>query len=184
VCVETGLPIFEPSCGMGHISNVLQNNPFFQFSVVVQDLFTSFVTEHKDYLSTADPLYSFLITNPPFCLKYEFLLKAFQSGKPFAMLLPLLCYTTVKGSKLFENYPLAIFAFRRNVVFEHEGRKTAYSGMAWFVGNMGPQKDYVRIQYIDNLDPTDDSDDSFSTVGQDDIDVITFAITGTDIEEV
>ena len=69
-------------------------------------------------------------------------------------------------------------------MFEHEGRKTAYSGMAWFVGNMGPQKDYVRIQYIDNLDPTDDSDDSFSTVGQDDIDVITFAITGTDIEEV
>ena len=182
--VDTGLPLFEPACGMGHISNVLQNNPFFQFSVIVQDLFTSFVTEHLDYLKTADPSYSFLITNPPFCLKYEFLEKAFLSGKPFAMLLPIACYFTVRGSALFEKYPLAIFAFRRNVVFEHNGRKTAYNGMAWFVGNMGDKQDFATIRYIDTLDLNEGDDESFSTIGQDDIDVISFAITGQDVEEV
>ena len=169
---------------MGNISNVLRENPYHKFKVVVQDLYTSFVTEHKDYLTTLDPLYSFLITNPPFCLKYELLEKAFLSGKPFAMLLPIACYFTVRGSVLFEQYPLAIFAFRRNVVLEHDGRKTAYSGMAWFVGNLGDKMDYATIRYIDTLDLKEDDDESFSTIGQDDIDVISFAITGQDNEEV
>ena len=184
IFIETGLPVFEPACGMGNISNVLRENPFYKFNVVVQDLYTSFVTEHKDYLTTLDPLYSFLITNPPFCLKFEFLEKAFLSERPFAMILPILCYFTVRGSALFEKYPLAIFAFRRNVVFEHNGRKTAYSGMAWFVGNLGEKKDFATIQYIDALDLNEGDDESFSTIGQDDINVISFAITGADIEEV
>lgn len=183
--IETGLPIFEPACGMGHISEVFRDNPYFQFDVIVQDLYTSFVTEHKDYLSTLDPLYSFLITNPPFCLKFEFLEKAFLSGKPFAMLLPIACYFTVRGSALFEEFPLAIFAFRRDVVFEHNGEKIAYNGMAWFVGNLGDKVDYATIRYIDSLDKKqDDDDESFSTVGQDDIDVRFFVITGQDVEMV
>jgi len=117
-------------------------------------------------------------------LKFEFLEKAFLSGKPFAMLLPFACYFTDRGSALFERYPLAIFAFRRNVVFEHEGKRSAYTGMAWFVGNIGELQDHATIRYIDSLNPEEDEDDSFSTVGQDEIDVISFAITGTDTEVV
>lgn len=84
---------------------------------------------------------------------------------------------------MFEKYPLAIFGFRRNVVFDHNGRKTAYNGMAWFVGNLSVKESYARLQYVDSLELTDGDDESFSTIGQD-TEVIGFQIVGGDLEEV
>ena len=88
--------MFEPACGIGHISNVFKG---YNYEVIEQDLY---VPHNIDYLASEDPEYSFLITNPPYALKYQFLKKAFESNKPFAMLLPATCFFTVIGLKMFD----------------------------------------------------------------------------------
>jgi hypothetical protein len=163
------LPVFEPACGLGHISKVVRE---YGYNVIEQDLYTDYVSQHIDYLNSIDPLYGILITTPPASRMFEFLFKAFLSGKPFAMLLSIKAYFTVTGSSMFEEYPLAILAFRRNIVFQHNGRPTHVSGMAWFIGNMTPKSDYngvVQMKYIDmlNVPHGEEDDESFSIVGQD-----------------
>ena len=78
-------PLFEPSCGIGHISNVPKA---YNYKVIKQELYTDYVTHHIDYLASEYPEYCSLITYPPYSLKYPFLKNAFESNKPFAMLLP------------------------------------------------------------------------------------------------
>eukprot|EP01036_Dinobryon_divergens_P036305 gene36305-47245_t len=106
--------VFEPSCGQGHIANVLMEQGF--HTIIQRDLYT--VPEHHDdYLNTEDPDYDILITNPPFCCKYEFLEKAYASKKPFAMLLPMDTFTTLHGHNIFSVHGVFIGAFYRRVQF-------------------------------------------------------------------
>lgn len=143
------MPIFEPACGDGRISKVLKH---MGYAVIEQDLYSDYVSVHIDYLTSTDPAHCFLITNPPFILKFLFLKKAFESGIPFAMLLPITCFTTVLGSELFEKYSLKVYAFRRCVQFTHDGQESGFTDMAWFVGNIGEKKPFFELYYIDNLD--------------------------------
>ncbi len=145
----------------------------YNFPVIEEDKFSSYVQVKKDYLTSIDPSYSFLITHPPLPNKYLFLEKAFKSGKPFAMLLPILTMSTIVGSRLFEAYPLVILAFRRNVVFEINERTTHFH-MAWFCGNMGEKSTFFNMAYIDSVDETDDEDISFSVSGQDAVEALYF----------
>ena len=42
-----------------------------------------------------------------------------------------------------------------------------FHSMGWFVGNIGPKKDFIEFRYIDNDSAELDTDDGFSIVGQD-----------------
>ena len=174
VFIGKRLPIFEPACGVGHISKVCRE---FGFTVIKQDLYSDYVSEHIDYLNSDDPLYGFLITNPPYGdEKFKFLLKAFRSGLPFAMLVSMSCLGTIRGSDMFNRYPLMIFMFRRAIKFDHDGRPAIFTNMAWFVGNVrGRTEDgFMLMRYIEDysIEITQDESDivslhnSFSDVDQ------------------
>ena len=150
-----GLPILEPACGDGRISKVLKD---MGYAVIEQDLYSNYVSQHIDYLTSTDPAHCFLITNPPYILKFLFLKKAFESGIPFAMLLPFTCFTTVMGSELFEKYSLKIYAFRRCLNFTHDGQESVFHDMAWLVGNVGEKRPFFELYYIDHLDKKLDQD--------------------------
>ena len=85
------------------------------------------------------------------------------------MLLPFTCLGTVIGSEMFDHYPLVVLLFRRNIMFEHDGKKTAFANMAWFIGNVqGKTEDgFIKVRYIDDLEPDNFEDESFSIIGQD-----------------
>ena len=107
-------------------------------------------------LPEEDPEYSVLITNPPFKYKYQFLEKAFKSGKPFAMILLITCLCTVVGSALFEHYPLSVFSFCKQVPFDHDGTLPMFKDIAWFVDNLFPKHgDFIPFSYIDNIESDD-----------------------------
>ena len=157
--------MFKQACGIGHISNVIKG---YNYEVIEQDLYTDYVPHHIDYLASEDPEYSFLITNPPYALKYQFLKKAFESNKPFAMLLPATCFFTVIGSKMFEQNRLVIFAFRRAINFIHNDKPTTFTDMAWFVGNLFPKLDEgIIFTYIDEFEANKEDEDSFSIFHED-----------------
>ena len=142
--------------------------------MVESDKYSSYIEEKQDYLTAIDPPYSFLITHAPLPLKFQFLRKAFLQGHPFAMLIPGLSVYSIIASRLFETYPVAILAFRRNVVFEINGSKVHFH-MAWIIGNLGERSRFISFGYIDSVDDnTEEDDDSFSTLGQEDVESVYF----------
>ena len=123
---------YEPACGNGSISKVLKE---MGASIVIErDLYT--MDLKTNYLTVEDPNYDVLITNPPFCLKYEFSLKALQSKKSFVLLLPITILTTKKWIKMFSMEKIMVI-FLTKCSFLHDGKWERKYDSCWVLGNVG-----------------------------------------------
>ena len=72
--------------------------------------------------------------NPPFCLKRQFITKAYESGKPFLAFVPLACVGTVSMASI-----LALHGCELNIIvgqpkFLHNGRWINIGEMVWIAG--------------------------------------------------
>ena len=149
---DKSLTVCEPACGGGAISTILkerwENN-----LVSAYDIETDFLLETSNY--------NYVVTNPPFSLAHEFILKAKSVAKnKFAFLLPL---SYLHGKKRFDQiysdkkYPLKkVYVFTRYPMLGEELREdgkytTGMMVYAWFVW----EKNYSgepTISWIDNND--------------------------------
>lgn len=142
--------ILEPACGNGAITKVL-----FEIyrDVVGQDIEKDFLKETTQYDN--------IITNPPFSLALEFVVKAKQLCKDkIALLLPI---TYLNGKKRYEQvwqdkeFPLArVYIFTRyawltadDVRDDGKYESHGLNSLAWFVWQKH-YKDQPVIKWIDN----------------------------------
>jgi len=79
-----------------------------------------------------------IVTNPPYSKKTEFLKRAYELGKPFALLLPLAALEGVERGKLFRKYGIELIVFDRRVEFMNKGR--VWFPVAWFCWKLLPEK--------------------------------------------
>ena len=98
--------ILEPSCGEGHMSEVLKAHGY---EVVSRDLADRGYGEVADFLS-ADNRYWLgdIVTNPPYAFAQQFVEKALQivqEGSKVAMFLKLTFLEGKGRARLFKNYP-------------------------------------------------------------------------------
>ena len=138
-------PIWEPACGRGDISRVLEEAGHV---VVSTDLIDRGYGEPKrDFLFESESLAPNIITNPPFKLSEEFVRKSLTltTGK-VAMLLRLAWLEGKQRRELFETTPLArvwVFSGRLNMQRGeiHNGGSGGMMAFAWYVwehGHEGP----------------------------------------------
>lgn len=128
----------EPACGGGHMSMPLAE--YFR-SVTSSDAFEYGFGEVKEFLSSDYPVGSFdwVITNPPFKLAEEFVLKSLPiANEGVAMLVRTVFLESVgRYNRLFKNNPPAIFAQFVERVPMVKGRldqkATTATGYAWLV---------------------------------------------------
>jgi len=145
------LTICEPACGAGAIVKVLKENTD---NVVAYDIEKNFLTETKQY--------EYIITNPPFSIAQEFILKAKQvAKKKFALLLPL---SYLHGKKRFDEiysdrtYGLEkVYVFTRYPMLGESLREdgkynTGMMVYAWYVWTNG----YSGLPIVDWLDNNED----------------------------
>lgn len=136
--------IWEPACGDGAISNVLEAAGY---RVVSSDLVDRGYGETGiDFLMEWHPRAPNIITNPPFKLAVPFVRKSLElySGK-IAMLLKIAFLEGVGRAELFATSPLArVHVFSQRLAFvpggTAEARKLDGGGMmafAWFVWQHG-----------------------------------------------
>lgn len=94
--IHTGQTVWECACGEGAISNVLRDHAIRVWETDIQ--------KGQDFLKyeMQEP-FDWIITNPPFCLAEDFIRKAFQYEKPFAMLLKAQYWHSAKRRKLFQD---------------------------------------------------------------------------------
>ena len=104
------------------------------FQVIKRDLFT--LNEKHDYLISNDSEYDVLITNPPFVYVREFLFKAFNTGKPFIMLIDINLLSTKAGFQLINAFQYSVEIVVPTPEFFHNGKWTkCISSCAWLFGN-------------------------------------------------
>lgn len=127
--------IWEPACGNGAISKVLETHGF---QVRSSDLIDRGYGEGGQDFLISDEKADNIITNPPFKLAEEFIWKSLASttGK-VAMLCKLQFLEGAKRRKLFETTPLArVHVFSKRIKMARNGIDNYGASMlcfAWFV---------------------------------------------------
>jgi len=143
--------ICEPACGDGAIVKVLKEKTD---NIIAYDIEKNFLSETEHY--------EYIITNPPFSIAYEFILKAKKIvNNKFALLLPL---SYLHGKKRYDDiycdkkYPLKkIYVFTRYPMLGEKLREdgkynTGMMVYAWFIF----EKNYEGPSTIDWIDNNSD----------------------------
>ncbi len=140
--------IWECACGEGDISKVLEFN---NYDVISSDLIDRGYGDQLDFLESNITVDN-IITNPPFKLALDFVLKSKKLGrKKIAMFLKTVWLESESRYEMFQDkeFPLkTVYQFSKRVTLYKEGIKMKNSGMisyAWFVWD----RDYVGKPYIE-----------------------------------
>jgi hypothetical protein len=133
-------PIWEPACGDGAISKVLEEAGY---QVVSSDLVDRGYGENRrDFLMEYRPEAPNIITNPPFKMATDFARKALSltTGK-VAILGRLAFLEGAERKELYDEYPPArVWVFSKRLTMFRRGEATDGTGMvafAWFVWDHG-----------------------------------------------
>lgn len=136
--------IWEPACGAGHISKVLEKAGY---DVISSDLIYRGYGEKEslDFLEYKDQIEDDIITNPPYSLAQEFVEKSLEITKPGAKIAMLLKIQFLEGkarAKLFKKYPpKVIYVFSERQVCAKNGEFEKIKGSAvcyaWFIWEKG-----------------------------------------------
>lgn len=103
----SGDAIWEPACGDGAMSKVLEDYGFNVFSSDIRD--SGYGISNIDFLNRIDaaPICKAVITNPPFNLSEQFIKTAIKHAPVTAMLLKSQYWHAQRRFELFNKYPPA-----------------------------------------------------------------------------
>ena len=124
--------IWECACGKGNLVEGLKELGF--------DCFGTDINQGReiDFVQWVDDCipdkvsFDCIITNPPFSLKQEFIEKCYELKKPFALLLPLTTFETLKRQKLFRDNGIQVIFFDKRIKFETPSGRSGKSSSPWF----------------------------------------------------
>ena len=151
--------IREPACGDGAISNTLEMN---HHIVLSSDLYDrgygiagiNFLNETHEFYKGKEWKYD-LITNPPFSLANQFILKAYSLPvRKIAFLMKLTALEGKVRSEILEFTQLSrihVFRTRINMYPEKDKERSKNGGMiafAWFIWNRSQQQDKSKAPEI------------------------------------
>lgn len=126
--------IYEPCCGMGHITKVLENSGYTVESTDLRD--RGFGTPNVDFLNETKPRDN-IITNPPYKGAIKFIAKACEiAEQKVALLLPLRYLEGVERGDFYSHTPPArVWVFKRRIAMLKGGEDSgqALMAFAWFV---------------------------------------------------
>lgn len=143
--LNRGWRIWEPAAGEGNIAARLRLDGY---TVTASDLLTG-----QNFFDYSPPGWDCLVTNPPYSIKYDWLGRCYQLGKPFALLMPLETMGAAKGQILLAEYGVEVILLNRRVNFKMPGRGYTGGGAqfptAWFTWGLGigRQLSYGAINY-------------------------------------
>lgn len=122
--------IWECASGHGYIAKYLSKNGF---NVIATD-----VPEYNFLTYEPEEHYDYIITNPPYSIKNDFLKRAYELKKPFAFLLPLSALESNTRQQLYAKYGLDILLMNARIDFKTPSGEGSGSwfATAWFTHMM------------------------------------------------
>lgn len=135
--------VWEPAQGEGHLLSAIEKYN----RVCGTDILTG-----DDFFETTNPSWKWdcIVTNPPFSIKYKWIQRCYDFGKPFALLLPLETLGAATAQMNFERYGVEIIVLNRRVNFKMPNKgwdSSAQFPVAWFTHglNLGGQITYGKL---------------------------------------
>lgn len=129
--------IYDPCSGLSHLVKPFKLRGM---TVIEGDLiqYSDRITIVENFLTSTFSDYDLCITNPPFCLKHEWLGKLIASNKPFAMLAPLNMMVTVTSSQLISESLDFICPLVGNKTFYNvtKGKFVFVGELCLYIGNI------------------------------------------------
>lgn len=146
------LRLWEPACGNHDMARVLLNHFGTVFTTDLEtgyDFLGQHEYDHRFQMDTDQV--DCIITNPPYTakLKYAFIDRCVEIGKPFALLMPVETISAAKAQRAFSKIGgISTLHFDVRVDFKQEGttwlESTAQFPTMWFIHGFGlePDKKY------------------------------------------
>jgi len=129
--------VWECACGKGNLVNELSKRGY---EVLGTDIISG-----DDFLTWKPDDYDCIVTNPPYSLKQQFLQRCYELGKPFALLLPLTTFETMKRQNLFKEYGVQVIFLDKRINFETPsgGGSGSWFATAWFTNGLDLPSDMI-----------------------------------------
>jgi len=150
--------VWEPASGEGNITRKLQLH---NYNVIATDLLAG-----QNFFDYEPENYSIVITNPPFSVKYKWIERCYELGKPFALLMQVDVLGAATAQRLFEKYGIEVILLNKRVDFKMPNKgwsgKGSHFPTAWFTWQLsiGQQLTFGKVtKYADkqmqiNIDTT------------------------------
>lgn len=139
--------IWEPCCGMNHITNILRENNYKVRISDIVDRVNDGTVEIIDFLNCDEKWDGDIITNPPYKLATEFVYKSLDvvnDGSKVAMFLKLSFLETKKRRLLFDKYPPKViyvassrFGCSQTGEFDETGNIGSAIAYCWYIWEKG-----------------------------------------------
>lgn len=139
--------IWEPCCGMNHITNILRENKYTVRTSDIVDRLNDGTVEIIDFLNCNEKYNGDIITNPPYKLATEFVYKTLETikeGNKVAMFLKLTFLETQKRKELFIKHPPKIVYVSSSRLgcsqtgeFDENGNTISAIAYCWFIWEKG-----------------------------------------------
>lgn len=131
--------VWDPACGKGNLVGAFRDRHYQIFSTDVEKGF-NFLTWRPEFpIEEID----YIVTNPPYSIKDEFLERAYDLGRPFAFLMPLTTLEGVKRQALFRRFGIEVVMMEKRINFETPSGKgsSSWFATAWFTWGLGIGRD-------------------------------------------
>lgn len=120
--------IWEPAKGEGNICTTLAKQNY--------DVIGTDVLDGHNFFTHQPSHFDCIVTNPPYSIKYTWMQRCYELGKPFALLMPLETMGAASGQRLFKQYGYEWILLDKRINFKMPEK--GYSGkgaqfpVAWF----------------------------------------------------
>lgn len=143
--------IWEPAEGEGLLSAELRRNGFFVWGTDLlrgYNFFEGRIDRDPEIVRTDDGTardgltqpFDAIVTNPPYSVKFHWLRRCYEIGKPFALLLPVETLGAKTAQKLFAMYGVSVLLLHGRINFKMPDKGwdgQAHFPVAWFLWQLG-----------------------------------------------
>jgi hypothetical protein len=133
--LDRNLKIWEPASGEGFIVNTMRGAGY---RVIESDILRG-----QNFFDYEPDDYDIHLTNPPYGIKYEWLERCYQLGKPFALLLPVETIGSKTAQALMQQHGFEMMLLDNRVDFKMPDKgfeSSAQFPVLWLCWNLLPQQ--------------------------------------------
>lgn len=120
--------VWEPASGEGYLADAIEQAGC---AVTRGDIVSG-----ANFFEIEPPAYDLLITNPPYSIKYQWIERCYELGRPWALLMPVETLGAARAQRLFSAYGVELTFLSRRVNFKMPQKGWAGSSaqfpVAWF----------------------------------------------------
>jgi hypothetical protein len=133
--------IWEPARGDGQLVEAFFDSGYTEYQII-----SSSIQDGQNFFSYEPPGWECLVTNPPYSVKYPWLKRCYELGKPFALLLPVATLGARQAQELFRAFGVQIIFMDQRVDFKMPNKGyqgNAQFAVAWFTWQLSLETDMV-----------------------------------------